>query len=60
MFVNGFWDITGCTDSWRFLRISNTGSPNNFCCSGIEFYGTLEGINGNGNLNKLYKPNLDN
>ena len=21
MFVNGFWDITGCTNSWRFLRI---------------------------------------
>jgi len=44
--TNGFWNITGCTASWRFLRIQNLGSPNHLCCSGIEFYGTLEGIEG--------------
>ena len=36
------WNISGGSKFWRFFRILNMGRPKHLCCSGIEFYGTLE------------------
>lgn len=35
------WPIQEVRQPFRFFKIVNQGSPNNLCCSGIEFYGTL-------------------